>query len=179
MSPSLAASELEPRLTIELVPSTQWGANLSQSLKGRRWDVLRKETYRRAGDRCEVCGGVGIRHAVEAHEVWEYEQETGTQRLVRLIALCPACHEVKHFGRAQVIGRGAEAGAHLAAVNGWSEAEAKAYVASAGAAWRERNKVAWTLDLSVLSEYGVEPPSEAELAAGRERTSQKIQRRQR
>lgn len=96
----------DARLTVDLVPRSQWGANLAQALKGARWDTLRKETYRRAGGRCEVCGGVGSRHPLEAHEVWEYDEESGIQRLVRLIALCPACHEVQHIGRAGTIGRG-------------------------------------------------------------------------
>jgi len=57
------------RLTVNLVPAAQWGANLSQALRGKRWDVLRRETYRRADHRCEVCDGVGSQHLVEAHEV--------------------------------------------------------------------------------------------------------------
>jgi hypothetical protein len=99
--------------------------------------------------------------------VWEYDEAAGIQRLVRLIALCPACHEVKHIGLAGVKGRGAQAAAHLAEVNGWSKAETEAQIASAFVAWRRRNKVKWTLDLSILSEYGVEPPSAKEIAAVR------------
>lgn len=109
----------EPILTISLVPTAQWGANLSQSLKGSRWDKLRHETYRRAGNQCEICSGTGRNGRIEAHEEWAYDEGTATQRLVRLIALCPACHEVTHFGRAQVIGRGDIARAHLMQVNGW------------------------------------------------------------
>ena len=163
-------TEPEPRLTIELVPSAQWVTNLSQSLKGPRWDVLKRETYRRASSRCEVCGGVGSRHPVDAHEVWDYDEASKTQKLIRLVALCPACHAVKHIGRELTQGRGSQAEAHLAEVNGWTPAKAKAYVAAALATWRKRNRVDWTLDLSLLSEYDVEPPSEAELQASAART---------
>ena len=97
-------ARVTPRLTIELLPQEQWGANLYQLLQGKRWDTVKKETYRRAGNRCEICGGVGTRVAVQAHEVWEYDEAAGTQRLVRMIALCPACHDAKHFGRAQAGG---------------------------------------------------------------------------
>jgi len=152
-------ARVTPRLTIELLPQEQWGANLYQLLQGKRWDTVKKETYRRAGNRCEICGGVGTRVAVQAHEVWEYDEAAGTQRLVRMIALCPACHDAKHFGRAQAGGRGAEALAHLAEVNGWTQAEAKAHVSEQSAVWRQRNTVHWTLDVSILSEYGIEPPS--------------------
>ena len=92
-----------PRLTVELVPRSQWGANLATSLHGARWNALREVTLRRPGYRCEVCGGAG---SLEAHEEWDYENPTGIQRLVRLVALCAACHEVKHIGRAGVRGRG-------------------------------------------------------------------------
>ena len=39
------------------------------------------------------------------HEVWDYDDARRVQRLVRLIALCPACHEVKHLGLAAKRGR--------------------------------------------------------------------------
>lgn len=164
----------EPRLTVELVPSAQWGSNLKQALKGKRWDTLRKETYRRAGHRCEVCGGVGQRHPVEAHEVWSYDEGRGVQRLERLVALCPACHEVKHIGRAVKIGRESEAAAHLAAVNGWTLEETRRYLREERARWNRRNDIAWMLDLSVLAQYGIEPPTAAELEAGRVRSAANV-----
>lgn len=180
LAPMDSSSE-SPRLTINLVPRSQWGANLHQSLRGPRWDTLRQETYRRAGYRCEVCGPPvspePVRHGrimvagppppvLEAHEVWEYDESTGTQRLVRLVALCPACHEVQHFGFASVRGRAGEATAHLMEVNGWDEKAAKAHIAEATAVWKRRNEIAWTLDLSVLADYGVTPPTADELNAG-------------
>lgn len=172
-----APDATDARLTVNLVPRTQWGANLSQALRGRRWDTLRKETYRRAGGCCEVCGGVGSRHPLEAHEVWEYNEASGVQRLVRLIALCPACHEVQHIGRAGVVGRGLEARRHLASVNSWTDQQARGHVDEAFATWRRRNRIAWTLDLSVLAEYGVTPPSAEELASGKERSRAERSRR--
>lgn len=135
------------RLAINLVPRSQWGQNLAHLLKGPRWDALRREAYRRAGYVCEICGDVGQGHPVEAHEDWEYDETAGVQRLLRLIALCPACHEVQHFGRAQAIGRGAQALAHLMKVNGWDEGTARAHVAEAFETWRRRNRIIWTLDL--------------------------------
>lgn len=93
-----------PRLTVELVPAAQWSANLSKSLQGPQWDQLRRQVYRRAGYCCEICGGVGSAHPVDAHEVWPYEEAgptEGIQRLVGLVGLCPTCHEVKHMGFAR------------------------------------------------------------------------------
>jgi 5-methylcytosine-specific restriction endonuclease McrA len=171
-----------PDLTIELVPADQWGANLSQSLKGARWDVLRRETYRRAGYRCEVCGGIGEAHPVEAHEIWEYTQTgpaVGVQRLVRLIALCPACHQVKHFGLAQVNGRERMALAHLAAVNDWTLEEAAGHVGEAFSLWEWRNRLTWTLELGVLGEYGIEPPTVEEICAAVEASRARIMKERR
>lgn len=40
-------------------------------------------------------------------------------RLRRLIALCPAWHEITHMGLAQIRGRAEDARTHLMVVNGW------------------------------------------------------------
>jgi hypothetical protein len=47
-------------------------------------------------------------------EVWDYDDARMVQRLVRLIALCPAYHEVKHLGLAGRCSRLGPALAHLA-----------------------------------------------------------------
>jgi hypothetical protein len=165
---------LDAPLTVELVPASQWGANLAQSLKGKRWDCIRIETYRRAGHRCEICSGIGTRHAVEAHEVWNYDEEVGVQRLVRLVALCPACHEAKHFGRAKRIGREHEALAHLARVNDWTEATARRHATAMLRLWVLRSKISWVLDLGVLVEYGIEAPTAEELERGKVRARARL-----
>lgn len=163
----------QPRMTVELVPRGQWGANLAQSLKGKRWDRLRQEVLTRAADRCEVCGDPGSTHSLEAHEEWDYDDDLHIQRLSRLVALCRECHEVKHIGRATNIGRGDAARSHLARVNGWSVLEAGAYVAAVQYEWAQRSKCQWELDLSALAEYGVLPPSAEELRKGKMRSDGK------
>jgi hypothetical protein len=55
-------------LTIELVPETAWFKNLRSELPKEKWDKLRKDTYKKAGYRCEVCGGKG-----EKWPVWTFE----------------------------------------------------------------------------------------------------------
>jgi hypothetical protein len=52
--------------------------------------------------------------------VWVYDHEAKIQRLERLVALCPACHEVKHAGLASKRGRLEAVIDHLADVNGWA-----------------------------------------------------------
>ena len=119
-------------------------------LRPSAWDRLRHACYEAAGHKCEVCGGKGRKWPVEAHERWEYNDETRVQKLVGLIALCPTCHLVKHMGRAFATGQGARAVKHLRKVNGWSEQECAAYLDAVGAEWEERSRHEWTLDISFV-----------------------------
>lgn len=145
-----------PKLTVELVPRTCWFSNVRERVARQEWDRIRSQTYENAGHRCEVCGGRGSKYPVECHEVWEYDEAVAVQRLVRMIALCPACHEVKHIGLAGIKGRGDVARAHLAAVNGWTTAIVSRYVDEAFAVWSARSGRAWSLDVSALASYGVD-----------------------
>jgi hypothetical protein len=139
-----------PLLTVELVPSTSWYANVRSHLPEEEWDLVRRAVYRRARYRCEVCGGRGEHHPVECHEVWDYDDEQHVQRLDRLVALCPACHQVKHLGLASVNGRYDEALQHLADVNGWTLEEAGHHADAAFAQWSERSRHEWTVNLGPL-----------------------------
>jgi len=151
-----------PRLTIELVPRTCWFSNVRDRVSREDWDRMRKQVYEHAGRRCEVCGGRGSRHPVECHEVWEYDETTGVQRLVRLVALCPACHEVKHMGLAGIKGRGEIAAAHLAEVNGWTPQVTAVYIDQAFDVWKARSVQTWSFDVSALTAYGIDPAIIAE-----------------
>jgi hypothetical protein len=144
------------RLTIELVPSTCWFSNVRSAVTKADWDRLRKAVYAEAKNRCEVCGGQGKKHPVECHEVWDYDAANRIQRLVRLLALCPACHEVKHIGYAEVRGRMDNAVRHLAKVNGWTIPQAIRYVGAQFEVWAARSKFAWTLDIAWLERRGVD-----------------------
>jgi hypothetical protein len=78
------------------------------------------------------------------------------QRLERLVALCPVCHEVKHAGLASRRGRLEVVVTHLAEVNGWSAADAELYLEAAFEEWAARSRHQWTLDISALhSRYGL------------------------
>ena len=110
------------------------------------------QVYELAGKRCEVCGGRGSKHPVECHEVWEYDETARVQRLVRMVALCPACHEVKHIGLANIKGRGEIAAAHLAEVNDWTP-QVTAVYDQAFDVWKARSNRTWSLDVSALTAY--------------------------
>ncbi len=133
-----------------MVPEPLWGRNLRDSLKKSEWDRLRKARFISVGNVCEICGGVGSRYAVGCHEIWEYDDQNRIQILRGLMALCPACSDVKHYGLACEGGRGEEAKARLMKFNGWTVTEADAYVEQERALWHKRSEVEWTQDISWL-----------------------------
>jgi hypothetical protein len=99
--------------------------------------------------------------------VWDYDDTRRIQRLVRLVALCPPCHEVKHLGLTAKRGRQAQAHAHPARVNGWTRADAEAYAEVVFEQWATRSRHHWTLDATVLEAQGIrfEPTPPAGRAA--------------
>jgi len=144
-----------PRLTIELVPRSCWFDNVRSAVSSTDWKRLRQQTARRAGWKCQICGGKGPRWPVECHEIWHYDDDRQCQTLTGLIALCPSCHEVKHMGFSGLRGKKDEAVAHLALVNGWSLLGAFDYVDEAFDVWRERSRHAWQLDITWLETQGI------------------------
>jgi hypothetical protein len=150
LATAAGAAPVSRPLTAELIPSGLWWVNLRSILRPSEWDAVRQAVYAAAGSRCELCGGVGQQHAVEAHELWAWDLLQHEQRLIRLVALCPGCHLVKHAGRARVIGREQEVRDQLQTVNGWSEAQARAHLRGAWDDWARRSVDEWRLDLSVL-----------------------------
>lgn len=144
-----------PLLTIELVPVGSWFDNVRSRVSQVQWDAVRKPVFKAAGYRCELCGGRGDKWPVECHERWLYDDLALIQRLDGLIALCPGCHEVKHFGLAMKRGRFAIAQAHLEKVNGWTRQESNIHIMRAFDTWEARSKYDWQLDLSWLTARGI------------------------
>jgi hypothetical protein len=66
------------------------------------------------------------------------------------------CHTATRIGLAGIKGKGHEAEAHLAAVTGMSVREVEQHISSAFSVWQARSAVSWTLDLSMLTDAGVE-----------------------
>ena len=136
------------KLTFEMVPEECWYSNLRSVLKPADWDIVRKDAYARAGGRCSICGRPA---RLEAHEKWGYDDERALQKLEDVIALCHACHEVKHISRTQLMGRGMEAMEHFMRVNKCSQMDFHAALAEANEEYLRRNKVeGWVTDISWL-----------------------------
>lgn len=144
-------------LRIELVPSTCWYTNVRSNVSRRDWEKCKQFVKQRSGDRCEICGGRGSRWPVECHEIWDYDDERSIQTLVGLIALCPRCHEVKHIGRASVVGTLDRALVHLARVNEWPMLKARKAYDIALQIWEIRSQYQWELDITFLEMLGISP----------------------
>lgn len=147
---------IEPKLSIELVPKTSFFNNVRHAVSAKTWEQLKKTTYKKANYRCEICGGRGYRHPVEAHEIWHYDDEHHIQSLVGLIALCPTCHLTKHLGFAQIQGKEKLVQKQLMKVNQWSESEMLLYTEAIWEIWYFRSQFQWTLKLDYLDKLGIE-----------------------
>jgi hypothetical protein len=147
----------ELKLTIELVPSTSWYNNVRSAVPRSTWNKLRKKTYADYGCKCGVCGAEG---RLNCHEIWEYDDERYVQRLSGFIALCDMCHHVKHLGRAGILAAEGKLDyekvvEHYMRVNGCDRQAFEEHRATAFRQWRERSRVEWAVDLSLLQRLPV------------------------
>lgn len=136
-------------LTVELVPASNWESNVRSEYK-HKWDDIRRYIYKRAGYKCEICGGVGEAHTVECHEIWSYDIDTKIQKLEGLISLCPICHKTKHYGFAVINGQEKIVRNHIKKINKWKEEDVDKYIEEAFIIFEHRSKFNWNLDMSYL-----------------------------
>lgn len=135
------------KLNFQLVPDGCWYTNLRSALPKEVWDRLRRAAYARAGGKCSICGKAG---RLEAHEVWEYDDEKHVQKLKDVIAVCPDCHAVIHIGRTSLLGKESEAQAHFMRVNGCTQSEYHAALGEANRVHARRSRCEWLTDISAL-----------------------------
>ena len=150
------------KLNVELIPKTCHFSNVRTTIKQKNWDKVRFISYEKAKNKCEICGETGLeqgyKHQVECHEIWHYDDENKIQKLIGLISLCPVCHQVKHIGRAMMIGKQPEVFKKLETVNNWNHKQVVDHLAEVFILNKERSKHKWFLDISLLSEapYNIE-----------------------
>jgi 5-methylcytosine-specific restriction endonuclease McrA len=142
-----------PKLYVDLIPQSSWLDNVRSAVSQSEWRAITKIVFDRAEHRCQVCNGVGRKHAVEAHERWTYDLENRVQRLVEIVALCPTCHRATHIGLADRLGLGVGARSQLRRVNKWSDAQVAKHIDEAFSTWHERSKIDWVVDISFLETF--------------------------
>jgi hypothetical protein len=145
------------KLTIELVPKTAWYTNVRSNVSSQQWDIIRKKSYEKANNICQICNdsgkNQGYKHNVECHEIWKYDDINKTQTLIDLISLCPYCHKTKHVGLAQINGEINIVINQLMKVNNISKDEAINYIQESFDIWKERSNHQWKLDISYIDDY--------------------------
>ena len=140
------------KLTIEFVPQTSFYRNVRSEVDRETWDKIRRKAYREANYKCQICGGKGKQHPVECHEIWDYQK--GTQKLIGFTALCPKCHQVKHFGLSQIRGLEEDCVKQIMEVNKISRKKADGYIAECWDIWADRSQQEWKLDITYLEKGG-------------------------
>lgn len=135
------------KLTIEPIPRTTWGINV-RTMAPEIWDTIRNDIYFNAGYKCEVCGGKGSAHPVEAHESWTYRWKTQNQILKHIIALCPVCHACKHYHSQQHEVR-PKLLKHMKKVNGWGTRQLREYMVRRRDLWNKRDWIQWRVDIQL------------------------------
>ena len=143
------------KLTIELIPKTSFYTNLRSILSRKEWSDIRIDTLIKANHRCEICGGESYNRALDCHEVWIFDDENHIQKLIKIIALCDQCHEVKHIGLAQVKGNFDRARKHFMKINNINYLEANKIINEAFYIWEQRSQYKWQLDITILKMSGV------------------------
>lgn len=145
------------KLTVELIPTTSFGQNIRNCLPKLVWDLIRKDSYTKANNRCEICNSIGksqgYKHNVECHEIWEFDDINKVQKLKGFISLCPRCHQIKHIGRAMAMGKQALVFKHFVKVNNCSFSELLSHLKVSYLLHRERSLHQWKMDFSLIREY--------------------------
>jgi hypothetical protein len=142
------------KLTIDLLPKGAWGNNLSKTLPRNDWDAIRRTVYKVANNKCSICGRDGELHA---HEIWKFDIPTKTQTLENIVALCPACHGVKHFRHSQMIGYGEQSKQHFLNVNKCDIVDFLIHKEECEKLFNEQNAIdEWTVKAPILDEVGIE-----------------------
>lgn len=142
------------KLTIELLPKGAWGNDFSRTLSKKDWDILRKECYKRANHKCQICSFET--DDLDAHEVWEFDTKNNTQTLKDIIGICSKCHGVKHMRNSQRLGYGEESKKHFINVNRCTELDYASHLALAQLEFEELNKVYRWKIVADLSKFGLD-----------------------
>ena len=136
------------KLEIDAVPSTSWGISLRNKMPRSQWDKLRKQVHERNGSKCQICGSPEKLHC---HELWEFNDKSGVQKLAGLGTICNMCHHVTHFGRSTQLAAEGHLNiqaviAHFLEVNGCDTETFSNHLDKARTIWEKRSQRKWRVD---------------------------------
>ena len=140
-------------LYIDMIPKTTYFKNVRSLFSDSDWNLIRHHIYERVNYKCECCGKKRMKY-LDAHERWEYDEETKTQKLIRIIALCRLCHAATHYGHSKRTKNIDKINNHIKKINNYTEEELKEHIDKSYDIWKNRNKIKWILDFSILLNSG-------------------------
>lgn len=145
------------KLFIDLIPDTCWFKNVRSSIDFLDWGNLRKHIYERVNYTCECCGVNCLDENIklDAHERWDYDLKNKKQILKRLIALCCSCHDATHYNLTCIRGYDEEVKKYLQKIRGETIEEVEEHIKKSFDVWRKRNKINWTLDITLITENNI------------------------
>lgn len=136
-------------LPIQLIPQPTWGINVRSKLRPEDWKRLRREARESHPPTCGGCRKPLADSSWHAHEVWRFDDQKLTQRLIDIVPVCPQCHHAIHIGRAHATGTFEQAVEHLRIVNFMNDSELETYLTLHFALWQRRSsKGPWTVDIT-------------------------------
>jgi len=141
------------KLYIDMIPKTTYFKNVRSLFNDSDWNLIRHHIYERVNYKCECCGKKKMKY-LDAHERWEFNEETQTQKLVRIIALCKLCHSATHYGHSKRTKNIEKINNHIKKINNYNDEELQEHINNSYALWKERNKIKWNLDFSILINSG-------------------------
>jgi hypothetical protein len=145
----------ENKLYIDMIPKTSYFKNVRSLFNDCDWNLIRHHIYERVNHKCECCGKKRFKY-LDAHERWEFNEETKTQKLIRIIALCKLCHAATHYGHSKRTKNIDKINIHIKKINNFSDEELQNHINESYKIWKERNKIKWELDLTIITNSGFE-----------------------
>jgi len=144
-------------LPLSLLPISTYGQRLSGDLiPAYQWTRIKRWTYQQSNYCCDVCGGVGKTYPVEAHEVWNFDDKKYIQKLQKVIALCPLCHQTVHL-RGTLVHKGKKAYKkcieHLVKLNKWDWLTAQMYIEQETTKCLERSKYIYEVNIKIKDKW--------------------------
>ena len=152
------------KLVANLVPRSLWGFN-ARNVGNSDWQKIKVKARQNSQNICIICGRnmTDNLRDLHTHEFWEYNEEFGVAKIVRIGTVCVDCHDIIHLGRTYAIEKESRLNilnAHFCKVNGLQDSSDKLNIEHQRAMneWRRRSNIDWKQDLSILAEFGVKIP---------------------
>lgn len=87
-------------LKIEKLPSKIGYNGLRYKVPSFVWDSIRHKVYESNNHKCTFCNKKVQLHA---HEVFDFDSNSGIACLSKIIPVCELCHSLIHYGRSKVV----------------------------------------------------------------------------